>query len=208
VAVRIPVYVYSADPILHAGIAAQLRGRPETEVVDGTDLDMVKVAVVVCDDVDEETARSVRALQRNGSLRVVLVVSNLDDANLMAGIEAGASGFLRRAEAVAERLTAVIHATASGDGSVPPDLLGRLLTHMSNIQSNVLSPRGMTLSGLSEREIEVLRLVADGLETSEIAARLCYSERTVKGVVHEITTRLRLRNRAQAVAYAVRQGLI
>jgi DNA-binding NarL/FixJ family response regulator len=79
---------------------------------------------------------------------------------------------------------------------------------MSNIQSNVLSPRGMTLSGLSEREIEVLRLVADGLETSEIAARLCYSERTVKGVVHEITTRLRLRNRAQAVAYAVRQGLI
>jgi DNA-binding NarL/FixJ family response regulator len=206
--VRIPVYVYSADPILHAGIAAQLRGRPETEVVDGTDLDMVKVAVVVCDDVDEETARSVRALQRNGSLRVVLVVSNLDDANLMAGIEAGASGFLRRAEAVAERLTAVIHATASGDGSVPPDLLGRLLTHMSNIQSNVLSPRGMTLSGLSEREIEVLRLVADGLETSEIAARLCYSERTVKGVVHEITTRLRLRNRAQAVAYAVRQGLI
>jgi DNA-binding NarL/FixJ family response regulator len=208
VAVRIPVYVYSADPILHAGIAAQLRGRPETEVVDGTDLDTVKVAVVVCDDVDEETARSVRALQRNGSLRVVLVVSNLDDANLLAGIEAGASGFLRRAEAVPERLAGVIHATASGDGSVPPDLLGRLLTHMSNIQSNVLSPRGMTLSGLSEREIEVLRLVADGLETSEIAARLCYSERTVKGVVHEITTRLRLRNRAQAVAYAVRQGLI
>jgi DNA-binding NarL/FixJ family response regulator len=206
--VRIPVYVYSADPILHAGIAAQLRGRPETEVVDGTDLDIVRVAVVVCDDVDEETARSVRALQRNGSLRVVLVVSNLDDGNLLAGIEAGASGFLRRAEAVAERLTAVIHATASGDGSVPPDLLGRLLTHMSNIQSNVLSPRGMTLSGLSEREIEVLRLVADGMETSEIAARLCYSERTVKGVVHEITTRLRLRNRAQAVAYAVRQGLI
>jgi DNA-binding NarL/FixJ family response regulator len=206
--VRIPVYVYSSDPVLHAGIAAQLRGRPETEVVDGTDLDSVRVAVVVCDDVDEETARSVRALQRNGSLRVVLVVSNLDDGNLLAGIEAGASGFLRRGEAVAERLTAVIHATASGDGSVPSDLLGRLLTHMSNIQSNVLSPRGMTLAGLSEREIEVLRLVADGLETSEIAAQLCYSERTVKGVVHEITTRLRLRNRAQAVAYAVRQGLI
>ena len=82
------------------------------------------------------------------------------------------------------------------------------MTHVSNIQSNVLSPRGLTLTGLSEREIEVLRLVAEGLETSEIAEKLCYSERTVKGVVHEITTRLRLRNRAQAVAYAVRQGLI
>ena len=205
---KIPVYVYSGDPILHAGIAAQLRGRPETEVLDEADLDMVRVAVVVCDSVDEDTVRAVRAIQRNGSLRIVLVVTNLDDANLLAGIEAGASGFLRRSEAVAERLTSVILATASGDGSVPPDLLGRLLSHVSNIQSNVLSPRGMTLAGLSEREIEVLRLVAEGLETSEIAARLCYSERTVKGVVHEITTRLRLRNRAQAVAYAVRQGLI
>ena len=204
---RLPVYVYSADPILHAGIAAQLRGRPETEVVEGTDLDSVRVGVVVCDTVDEETARSVRALQR-GSLRVVLVVTNLDDANLLAGIDAGASGFLRRADAVAERLVDVILAAASGDGSVPPDLLGRLLAHVSNIQTTLLSPRGLTLTGLSEREIDVLRLVAEGFETSEIAAKLCYSERTVKGVVHEITTRLRLRNRAQAVAYAVRQGLI
>ena len=204
---RIPVYVYSVDPILHADIAAQLRGRSETEVVDGTDLDSVRVGVVVCDTVDEETARSVRALQR-GSLRVVLVVTNLDDANLLAGIDAGASGFLRRCEAVAERLVEVILSAASGDGSVPPDLLGRLLAHVSNIQTTVLSPRGLTLTGLSEREIDVLRLVAEGCETSEIAAKLCYSERTVKGVVHEITTRLRLRNRAQAVAYAVRQGLI
>ena len=204
---RIPVYVYSVDPILHAGIVAQLRGRSETEVVDGTDLDSVRVGVVVCDTVDEETARSVRALQR-GSLRVVLVVTNLDDANLLAGIDAGASGFLRRCEAVAERLVEVILSAASGDGSVPPDLLGRLLAHVSNIQTTVLSPRGLTLTGLSEREIDVLRLVAEGCETSEIAAKLCYSERTVKGVVHEITTRLRLRNRAQAVAYAVRQGLI
>jgi DNA-binding NarL/FixJ family response regulator len=204
---RLPIYIYSADPILHAGIAAQLRGRPETHIVEGTDLDSARVAVVVCDTVDEDTARAVRALQR-GSLRVVLVVTNLDDANLLAGIDAGASAFLRRSEAVAERLASVIVATASGDGSVPPDLLGRLLTHVSNIQSSVLSPQGMTLTGLSEREIEVLRLVADGLETSEIAERLCYSERTVKGVVHAITTRLRLRNRAQAVAYAVRLGLI
>jgi DNA-binding NarL/FixJ family response regulator len=204
---RLPIYIYSTDPILHAGIAAQLRGRPETHIVEGTDLDSARVAVVVCDSVDEDTARAIRALQR-GSLRVVLVVTNLDDANLLAGIDAGASAFLRRSEAVAERLASVIVAAASGDGSVPPDLLGRLLAHVSNIQSSVLSPQGMTLSGLSEREIEVLRLVADGLETSEIAERLCYSERTVKGVVHAITTRLRLRNRAQAVAYAVRLGLI
>jgi DNA-binding NarL/FixJ family response regulator len=54
----------------------------------------------------------------------------------------------------------------------------------------------------------VLRLVAEGHDTSEIADQLCYSERTVKNVLHDITTRLQLRNRTHAVAYAVREGLI
>ena len=54
----------------------------------------------------------------------------------------------------------------------------------------------------------MLRLVADGLDTSEIASRMCYSERTVKNVLHDLTTRLQLKNRTHAVAYAVREGLI
>ena len=205
---KIPVYVFSLDPILQMGVIGQLRGRPECEVVDGTSIDSARVAIVAVDTVDEEAVRSIRAVIRNGELRVVIVVSNLDDASLLAGIEAGACGFIRRGDAVPERLASAVLSAAAGDGTVPPDLLGRLLTHVSNVQANVLSPRGMTLTGLSEREIEVLRLVAEGLETTEIASRLCYSERTVKGVIHEITTRLRLKNRAQAVAYAVRQGLI
>jgi DNA-binding NarL/FixJ family response regulator len=56
--------------------------------------------------------------------------------------------------------------------------------------------------------VEVLRLVADGLDTSEIARQLAYSERTVKNVLHDVTSRLQLRNRSQAVAYALRQGFI
>jgi DNA-binding NarL/FixJ family response regulator len=56
--------------------------------------------------------------------------------------------------------------------------------------------------------VEVLRLLADGLDTSEIAHKLAYSERTVKNVVHDVTTRLQLRNRSHAVAYALREGLI
>jgi DNA-binding NarL/FixJ family response regulator len=56
--------------------------------------------------------------------------------------------------------------------------------------------------------VEVLRLIADGFDTREIASKLSYSERTVKNVLHGITTRLRLRNRAHAVAYALRNGLI
>jgi len=72
----------------------------------------------------------------------------------------------------------------------------------------VLNPRGLTFSGLSERELEVLRLVADGCDTAEIARRLCYSDRTVKNIIHDVVTRLQLRNRSHAVAYALREGLI
>ena len=91
---------------------------------------------------------------------------------------------------------------------MPPDLLGRLLEQVGRLQRQVLAPRGLAFSGLTPRETEVLRLVAEGHDTSEIASRMCYSERTVKNVLHDLTTRLQLRNRAHAVAYAMREGLI
>jgi DNA-binding NarL/FixJ family response regulator len=206
---RITVYVYGHDPISQAGLASQLRARPEIQVLDD-DIDRAAVALVVVDEVDEETSRVVRAIQRNGNgiPRVLLIVTRLDDAGMLAGVEAGACGLLRRSESNPERLVAAIQSAVTGDGSVPADLLGRLLEHVGRLQRQVLSPRGLTLSGLSEREIEVLRLVADGMDTSEIAGSLAYSERTIKNIIHDVTARLNLRNRSHAVAYAVRQGLI
>jgi DNA-binding NarL/FixJ family response regulator len=76
------------------------------------------------------------------------------------------------------------------------------------LQRETLTPHGLTAVGLSQREVTVLRMIADGLATSEIAAELNYSERTIKNVLHNLTTRLQLRTRAQAVAYAMREGLI
>ena len=205
---RIPVYVYANDPISQAGIASGLRGRVEVEVLDPDDAHDAVVAVVVADEIDEEVTRLLRSIQRNGCARVVLVVSRFDDAGPLAAIGAGACALLRRSDAHPERLAAAVEAAAVGDGSMPPDLLGRLLDQVSRLQTQVLAPRGLTFSGLAERELDVLRLVAEGFDTKEIAHKLCYSERTVKNVIHDITTRLNLRNRAHAVAYAVRQGLI
>jgi DNA-binding NarL/FixJ family response regulator len=205
---RVPVFVYAADPISQAGLGSQLRGRPDVLVVDDGDVDAATVAVVVVDDVDEEATRTIRAIQRNGCPRVVVVAAHLDDETLLAAIEAGACGILRRKEAVPEQLARVILAAADGDGTVPPDLLGRLLHQIGQLQRQVLAPQGLTMRGLSEREIEVLRLVADGHDTAEIAGELCWSERTVKNVIHDVTSRMRLKNRSHAVAYAVREGLI
>ncbi|HEX7276803.1 MAG TPA: response regulator transcription factor [Acidimicrobiales bacterium] len=205
---RIRVFVYAGDPISEAGIAGQLRGQPSVHVVAEADVDAAQVAIVVTDEVDEESKRAIKALQRNGVPRVLVVVTRVDDAGLLATLEAGACGLIRRAEARPDRLVAAVRAAAAGDGTMPPDLLGRLLDQVGRLQRQVLSPRGLTLAGLAEREIEVLRLIADGLDTNEIASRLCYSQRTVKNVIHDVTSRLQLRNRSHAVAYAMRQGLI
>ena len=89
-----------------------------------------------------------------------------------------------------------------------PDLLGRLLEQMNRVQNNVLAPRGIGPTGFTTREVEVLRLLADGCDTSDIAVQLAYSERTIKNVIHDLTSRLQLRNRSHAVAYAMRAGVI
>jgi DNA-binding NarL/FixJ family response regulator len=205
---RIRVFVFGEDPISQAGVATQLRGRPEVLVVDGTDIDSAEVAVVIVDQMGENTARTVHAVQRGGCPRVVLVVSELDDAGLLVAVETGVSGLLRRREATPERLAAAVTSAASGDGTLAPDLLGRLMAQMSRLQRDVLAPRGIGPAGLTDRERDVLRLLADGLDTAEIAAQLAYSERTIKNIIHDLTTRLNLKNRSHAVAYAVKSGLI
>lgn len=205
---RIPVIVYSADPVLEAGITAQLQASPEVWVVRKSEIDSARVALVAADEIDEDTLRSIKAIQRNGCPRVVLVVTHADDVGLLASVEAGACGLLKRSEATSTSMGRAIRAASAGDGTLPPDLLGRLLQQVGRLHRQVLEPRGLKLNGLSNREIEVLKLVADGMSTAEIADQLAYSERTIKNVMQGITTRLQLRNRSHAVAYALREGLI
>ena len=166
------------------------------------------VALVVAEDVEGHVLSEMRFLRGRGVRRIVLLVSRVDDRSLLAAAEAGVTGVLRRSEATAGNLAAAIRSAAAGEGTLPPDLLGRLLRQVGQLQRQVLSPRGLTFSGLTEREASVVRLLADGYDTAEIARRLFYSERTVKNIIHDITSRLELRNRTHAVAYAIREGLI
>ncbi len=203
---RIPTFVDTSDPISRAGLASQLRGQSELSVVDESA--KATVAVVVVDQIDDEAARSIRALLRGGCLHVAVVATILDDLGVLKAVEAGACAILRRVEATPERLAAVLSAASKGHGTLPPDLLGSLLSQMGKLQRNILEPRGLLFNGFTEREVEVLRLIADGYDTAEIAAKLSYSERTVKNVIHDVTSRFNLRNRCHAVAYALRVGVI
>jgi DNA-binding NarL/FixJ family response regulator len=204
----IATYVHGLDPISRAGVISQLRTRPEVRIVDEMEVDEATVAVVVTDLLDDDTTRAMRALRRGDLPRLVLVATVLDESALVAAAEAGVGGLLRRMDATPDALVRTIRRVAAGDGEIPPDLLGRVLDQLGRLQRQMLAPRGLTFTGLTPRETEVLRLVADGFGTAEIAERMCYSERTVKNVLHDLTTRLQLRNRSHAVAYAVREGLI
>jgi DNA-binding NarL/FixJ family response regulator len=205
---RIPVYLHASDPISYAGVAGALRPRPEVQLLPPEEADQAAVALVVTDSVGDETLRVLRGLRCRGSLQLVVVAAELADSDLSSVVEIGVAGLVRRTEATADRLVSVITSAADGEGTVPPDLLGRLLSQVGRLQQQILGPRGLTFSGLAEREIQVLRLVADGWDTAEIATQLSYSQRTVKNVLHDVTSRLHLRNRSHAVAYALRHGLI
>jgi len=203
---RIEVSVVGADPLTRAGIEAQLGRRTGFELVDGAGPDG-GVTLVVTDEIDAAALQAIRSAPAAGGRRVVLVVGRIDDAGLIAAVEAGVSGLVRR-NSDPGALERAIRGAAEGDGTMPPDLLGRLLTQVGRLQRQVLAPRGLTLGGLTEREVSVLRLIAEGYDTAEVGRELYFSERTVKNIIHDVMARFELRNRSHAVAYAIRQGLI
>jgi DNA-binding NarL/FixJ family response regulator len=217
---RIPVWVKALDPLSQFGLVHALRQRPEIALISDADLASLQqsqpadhraappvVALVAVDSLDTVAVQVLRSATQRGCRRTVLIGSTIDDA-LMTAVELGVSGVLRRTEATADRIVHLLQAAAASEGSLPPDLLGRLVGQVSRRQRHVLAPRGLSHSGLSDRETQVLRLVADGKDTQEIARELSYSERTVKNVLHDVTSRLQLKNRSHAVAYALREGLI
>ncbi|WP_097868127.1 response regulator transcription factor [Streptomyces sp. rh34] len=206
---RITVVLRAQDPISQAGVASQLRARPEVTVVDRDDGEPApQVVVMVVDTVDDEVLRVLRNIQRTSTCRTVLVTTDIDEQKLVSAAECGVAGVVRRSESTPDHLVQVIGTVARGEGHLPSDLLGRLLEEVGRLQGQVLGPRGLHFTGLAAREVDVLRLVAEGYDTADIATKLAYSERTIKNVLHSVMTRLQLRNRSHAVAYAMRQGLI
>ncbi|MER7583146.1 LuxR C-terminal-related transcriptional regulator [Kitasatospora sp. NPDC097691] len=202
------VSVVAQDPVLEAGARTSLQCHGDIAVA--LPGERAQVAVIMVDRVTPEVMETVRAAREADQRReIVLVATELAAGDAVQAFAAGTRGLLRRSEATAERLAWTVVAAAAGDCTLPPDLLDGLLDHGhgdgARRMGAVAAPAGWELS---EREQAVLRLVADGRETGEIARELCYSSRTVTTVVHDVTRRFRLRNRAHAVAFALRAGLL
>ena len=205
---QVRVALQAMDPVSHAGLVALLQFRGDISVLRPQQRADAEVLVAAAERLTPDVVAALRRAGAETGAPIVLICQEVAEAELMTAVECRVVAILPRPAVTADRLAHSVLAAAAGGGVMPPNLVGELLKHIERLQRDVLTPHGLNTSGLTPREIDVLRLMADGLDTSEIAGELSYSERTVKNVIYGVTHRLKLRNRSHAVAYALRSGMI
>jgi DNA-binding NarL/FixJ family response regulator len=214
-----PIRVLLADPhaLFRRGVRMVLDGEADIEVVaecaDGLDAvdriaelapDLVLIDVRMPGISGIEATRRARSLVPN--LKVAILTVSEDDEDLFAAVRAGATGYLLK-EVSIEELPDAVRAVARGQSMISPAMASRLLNEFNALSRRVEEQRG-TAPRLSDRELEVLRLVARGLSNKDIAAELVIAENTVKNHVRNILEKLQLRSRMEAAMYAVREKLV
>lgn len=141
-------------------------------------------------------------MRDNPGARILVLTSFAEDEKVFPAIKAGALGYLLK-DASPQELLQAIRNVQRGEASLHPTIARKLIREL-NAPLPDLKP---TVDPLTEREVEVLRLVAQGLSNDDIAGRLVVSERTVRTHVSNILDKLHLANRTQAALYALREGL-
>jgi DNA-binding NarL/FixJ family response regulator len=206
----IRVVIVDDHPIVRAGLVALVDAADDIEVVGtaSTGLEAVRVAATLAPDVvlmdlrmpeldgDEATARIVAA---NPATRVVILTTYESDDAILSAIEAGASGYLLKAAPEAE-LIAGVRAVAAGEVALAPGVAALL------VKRAAAPPAAAPV--LSARELEVLRLVAQGLSNRAIGEKLFLGEATVKTHLLHAFAKLEVRDRTRAVTRAMELGLL
>jgi len=215
-----PIRVLIADDqqMVRQGFSVLLGAQPGIEVVgqavDGLDA-VAKVAELVPDvvlmDIRMPELGGIEATRRITGERPeirVLVLTTFDlDEYVYEALRAGASGFLLK-DASAEQLAEAVRVVAAGDALLAPGITRRLIAEFSRLDKRPRAPRKSRVGELTERETEVLALIAQGLSNAEIAERLVVAEQTVKTHVGRILVKLGLRDRTQAAVFAYESGLV
>ncbi|WP_328394538.1 response regulator transcription factor [Streptomyces sp. NBC_00390] len=149
-----------------------------------------------------------RITEQDGATVQVLVLTTFDlDEYVYEALRAGASGFLLK-DASAGELAQAVRVVAAGDALLAPNVTKRLIAEFSRMTRSPRAPLKDRVGGLTERETEVLSLIAQGLSNAEIAGRLVVAEQTVKTHVSRILVKLGLRDRTQAAVFAYETGLV
>jgi DNA-binding NarL/FixJ family response regulator len=214
----IRVVVVDDQEIVRAGFAALLETQADFAVV-GTAADGEEGVRVCRDELPDVVLMDVRMpaldgieatrqLAEDGAAkpRVIMLTTFDLDEYVYDALGAGASGFLLK-DVTAETLFDAVRVVSAGEALLAPTVTRRLVSEFARLRP-LLPRRPDELGALTPRETEVLRLVAEGLSNGEIAERLVVSEETVKTHVSRVLTKLRLRDRTQAVVVAYECGLV
>ncbi|MEU6028848.1 response regulator transcription factor [Streptomyces tauricus] len=207
----IAIAVLAGDPITGEGAVWCLRRYPGLRVLPQEEHRQADVTLMIMQDVTEETVLLMESLadgRARPGMGIVLITGHIGEAHLMRAMRHGLRSVIWRQDGTYDRVVEAVRTVAEGGAALPLLVQGRLIDHLQEIQRDVLQPLGLTPFGLETREVDVLRLLAEGLETTEIAQKLNYSERTIKSIVSVMMNRLGLRNRAHAVAFALRSGAL
>ena len=214
------IVIADDHPVVRTGFADLLDTQPDFTVV-GTASDGAE-ALRICQELApdvvlmdvrmpgmdgiEATRRLAGGLALDRPRILILTTFDLDEY-VYDALRAGASGFLLK-DVTAERLFDAVRVIAVGEALLAPAVTRRLLSEFAQLNPKPEASLAASLQGLTPRETQVLRLVAEGLSNPEIASRLTVTEETVKTHVSHVLTKLGLRGRTQAVVAAYETGLV
>jgi DNA-binding NarL/FixJ family response regulator len=211
---RLRVVIADDQPMMRAGFKAVLEATGDIDVVAeaGTGEEAVRAARahqpdVVLMDIRMPEMDGIEATRQLPRQRVLILTTFGLDEYIIDALRAGASGFLLKDAPTAE-VVAAVRAVAGGDAVLSAAVTRQLLDQVGRRLPAAVSRVPEDLAALTEREREVLRLLAAGLSNAEVAEALVVSEATVKTHVSHLLSKLGLRDRVQAVIYAYETGLI
>lgn len=209
----IKVVIADDQPLMRSGFRMILEAQDDIMVVaeagDGA------TAVSLCETYHPDVALmdirmpildGLKATQQINDTKVLILTTFNLDEYVIGALRAGASGFLLK-DATPQELVRSVRAVAAGDAALAPEIT-RLVLEMVRVPQQDEAIANRAIEGLSAREMEVLKLLAQGMSNSEVAERLFVSETTVKSHVSHLLAKLGLRDRVQAVVMAYELGII
>jgi NarL family two-component system response regulator LiaR len=210
----ISVLLVDDHAMVRQGVRAFLVTQPDISVVGeaGSGEQAVKLSAQYIPDVilmdlimpDMDGVEATRRVKQvSPRSQVVVLTSYHEDEHIFPALKAGALSYILK-DISAQELAAAVRKAAAGEAVLHPRVAARVIKELQGRRAESVNP----FTELSERELEVLKLIADGMSNAEIAAKLVLSEKTIKGHVSNILSKLHLVDRTQAAVYAWREGVV